>query len=55
MKKLILGVLVLFVGFWLFQDPHGLADTAKSAGSNGWDGASAFMTKTISFVQDLTN
>jgi len=55
MKKAILAVLVVFLGFWLFQDPHGLANTAKAAGGTGWDGATAFMSKTISFVQDLTN
>jgi hypothetical protein len=55
MKKAILAVLVVFLGFWLYQDPHGLADTAKTAGGHGWDGASQFMSKTISFVQDLTS
>lgn len=55
MKKAIIAVLVVFLGFWLFQDPHGLAHATKSAGGNGWDGASSFMSKTIDFVQDLTN
>jgi len=54
MKKAILAVLVVFLGFWLFTDPHGLAVTAKSAGGHGWAGASAFMEHVISFVQDVT-
>ena len=35
-KKLIAVVVVVFLGFWMLQDPNGLADTAKSAGSEGW-------------------
>jgi hypothetical protein len=53
MKKAILAVLVVFLGFWLFSDPHGLATTAKTAGGHGWDGVSAFMQQVISFIQDL--
>lgn len=30
-KKLVLVVLVLFLGFWLFNDPNGLADSTTSA------------------------
>lgn len=53
MNKAILAVLVVFLGFWLYQDPHGLAATAKTAGGHGWDGASAFMTAVINFIKDL--
>ncbi|MFT4082073.1 MAG: hypothetical protein QM638_05765 [Nocardioides sp.] len=53
MKKVIIAVLVVFLGFWLFTDPHGLATTAKSAGGAGWDGATQMFTKVIDFIGDL--
>ena len=30
-KKVVGILLVLFLGFWMFQDPHGFAQTAKDA------------------------
>lgn len=36
-KKVTLGVLVVFLGFWMFTDPHGLAEAAKAGGSQTWD------------------
>lgn len=30
-KKLLLALAVVFVGFWLFQDPNGLAAAAVGA------------------------
>jgi len=53
MKKAILAVLVVFLGFWLFKDPHGLAVTAQTAGGHGWNGASDFMTAVIQFIKDF--
>jgi hypothetical protein len=53
MKKAILAVLVVFLGFWLFTDPHSLATTAKTASGHGWAGASSFMEAVINFIQDL--
>ena len=37
MKKAILAVVVVFLGFWMFTDPSGLADAAQSAGGQTWD------------------
>ena len=34
-KKAVLAVVVVFLGFWMFTDPNGLADTAKDAGDAG--------------------
>lgn len=53
MKKAILAVLVVFLGFWLFNDPHSLAATAKTAGGHGMDGAGSFMEALIQFIKDL--
>ncbi|MEX0428802.1 hypothetical protein AB3X52_14340 [Nocardioides sp. DS6] len=53
MKKAIIAVLVVFLGFWLFTDPHGLATTAKDVGGAAWVGVSALFTKVIDFITDL--
>lgn len=52
-KKVILAVLVVFLGFWLFTDPHGLATTAKDVGGAGWHGLSQLFAKVIDFIGDL--
>jgi len=52
-KKVILVVLVLFIGFWLFTDPSGLATTAKDIGEAGAGGLSALFTKVIDFIGSL--
>lgn len=35
-KKLVLVAVVVFLGFWMFTDPSGLAEVAKDGGSSGW-------------------
>lgn len=35
-KKLIALVAIVFLGFWMFTDPSGLASTSESAATNGW-------------------
>ncbi len=52
-KKLIGVVVVVFLGFWMFTDPAGLASTAKSAGGGGWDLATDFFTGVIDFLDAL--
>ena len=52
-KKAILALVVVFIGFWLFTDPHGLAQVSKTAGSMGWDGASALFEAVIKYVGDI--
>ena len=53
MKKVLGVVLVVFLGFWLFTDPHGLATTAKDVGGAGWDGLSQLFSRVIDFIGDL--
>lgn len=36
-KKLVLLVLVVFIGFWMFTDPGGLATIARDGGGAGWE------------------
>lgn len=52
-KKLFGLVVVVFLGFWMFTDPTGLAETAKSAGSNGWDLATQAFSGLIDFIGAL--
>lgn len=52
-KKLLGVVIVVFLGFWMFTDPNGLAVTAKDAGSHGWDLATQGFTGVIHFVGAL--
>ncbi|GAA4802390.1 hypothetical protein ACFQ0K_12890 [Nocardioides caeni] len=52
-KKLIAVLAVVFLGFWMFTDPDGLAETAKSAGSEGWALTSQAFAGIIDFVGAL--
>jgi hypothetical protein len=52
-KKLIGLVVVVFLGFWMFTDPSGLADTAKSAGAGGWDLTTQLFSQLIDFIGEL--
>jgi hypothetical protein len=52
-KKLIAVVVVVFLGFWMLQDPTGLADKAKSAGGDGWNVTEKLFTGVIDFVDAL--
>ena len=52
-KKLIAVVVIVFLGFWMLQDPSGLADTAKSAGDEGWGATEKLFTGVIDFVGAL--
>jgi hypothetical protein len=52
-KKLIAVVVVVFLGFWMLNDPTGLADTAKTAGGEGWGMTENLFTGVIDFVGAL--
>ena len=52
-KKLLLLVVLVFLGFWMFTDPSGLADAAKSAGSEGWSLVSDGFRGLIRFIGEL--
>ena len=53
MKKPIIIIVVLFLGFYMFTDPRGLADLAGASGSNGWDLTTQFFEATIRFLNEL--
>jgi hypothetical protein len=51
--KIIVVLLVVFVGFWLVTDPRGLADVAQSAGGTGWEWAGNIFRGVIEFLRAL--
>lgn len=53
LKKILPLLLVVFLGFWLFTDPHGLAHATKSSASETWNLSSQFFTSLIAFFRDL--
>lgn len=53
MNKAIVVLLVVFVGFWMVTDPHGLAESASTVGSRGADLTGDFFTSVIAFLGDL--
>ena len=53
-KKALLAVVVLFVGFWMFTDPNGLAGAAKAGAGQTWSLAEQLFTAVIDFVGALS-
>lgn len=53
-KKGVLLVVVVFLGFYMFKDPSGLADLSSTALSGGWDLATQFFDATIRFINELS-
>jgi hypothetical protein len=53
MKKAVLVLLVGFGLFWMVTDPHGLAQSAQTAGGNGADLTADFFSSVITFVREL--
>ncbi|GAA1997980.1 MULTISPECIES: hypothetical protein [Nocardioides] len=53
MKKVVIALVVVFLGFWMFTDPRGLADAAGGAGGQiaAWTGD--FFSALIRFVGEL--
>jgi hypothetical protein len=51
--KLIAAVVVLFVGFWLFTDPRGLADFAGEGGSMIWSVTEQIFLSTMTFLREI--
>lgn len=53
-KKAILAVVVLFLGFYMFKDPSGLADLAGNGGGELWGMTTQLFDATIRFIEELT-
>ncbi len=52
-KKLCVALVVVFVGFWLFTDPNGLADAAGTGAQTGWDLLTKLFDAIINFLDAL--
>lgn len=53
MKPLILGVVILFVGFWLVQAPDSLAAFTKDAAGWTWDTTTMLFQSLMTFLDSL--
>ncbi|WP_162602237.1 hypothetical protein [Nocardioides daejeonensis] len=52
-KKGVLAVIVLFLGFYMFKDPSGLADLSGRAFDGGWELTTQLFDATIRFLNEL--
>ncbi|WP_435771672.1 hypothetical protein [Nocardioides sp. SYSU DS0651] len=52
-QKLIGVVAIVFLGFWMFTDPNGLASTTKTVATEGWDLTTQAFGGIIDFVGAL--
>jgi len=55
LKKSVLLLVILFLGFWLVQDPNGFAASAKQTGTALWELLSKLFESVISFVHSLSS
>ncbi|QIK75936.1 hypothetical protein [Nocardioides piscis] len=53
-KKAVSVLLVVFVGFWMFTDPNGLADAAKAGAGQTWGLTQQLFAAIIDFVGALS-
>jgi hypothetical protein len=51
-KKTIIGALVLFVGYWMFQDPAGLAQLTKDGIGQVFSLTGDLFTALINFTKE---
>jgi hypothetical protein len=54
MKKFLLGLAVLFLGFWLFTRPRNLAEAVQSSGGQLWELTVDLFRALIQFFSALT-
>jgi hypothetical protein len=52
-KKVLSVLVVVFLGFWMFQDPHGFTVSAKELLSGTWDGLTTVFRGLIRFFHQL--
>lgn len=55
LKKGVGLLVILFLGFWLVQDPNGFADSAKNAASAIWDLLIKLFDSSISFFKSISD
>lgn len=52
-KKGVFVVIVLFIGFYMFKDPSGLASLASNGAGEGWALTTQLFEATIRFLNEL--
>lgn len=52
-KKLVIVLVIVFVGFWLFTDPNGLAQAATSSAQTAWGLLTQLFRSLINFFSAL--
>jgi len=52
-KKALIILVIVFVGFWMFTDPNGLATAARAGAEQTWSLAEQLFTAIIDFVSAL--
>jgi hypothetical protein len=50
LKKVLPLLLVVFIGFYMFTDPTGLAQNAKDGSAALWDGLTNLFNAVIDFI-----
>ncbi len=53
-KKAVIAAVIVFLGFWMFTDPNGLANAASAGAQQSWSLAQQLFTAIIDFVNALT-
>ncbi|MCZ4499799.1 MAG: hypothetical protein JWQ74_2352 [Marmoricola sp.] len=53
LKKVLPLLVVVFIGYYMFTDPSGLADLAKDGGAQGWDGLTKLFGAIIDFINAI--
>ena len=55
LKKGLVLLVVVFLGFYMFNDPNGLAQNTKDAGAAVWSGLLNVFGGLIDFINALTS
>ncbi len=55
LKKGVVLLVILFLGFWLVQDPNGFAASAKQTGTAIWDLLTKLFESVISFFKSISS
>jgi hypothetical protein len=53
LKKGVGLLVILFLGFWLVQDPNGLANSVQNAGNAIWDVLTTLFSSLREFFQSI--
>jgi len=53
LKKVVPLLLVVFLGYYMFTDPNGLAELAKDGGTSLWDGLTQLFAAVIDFLDAI--